>query len=258
VGYLDFHMSFIIPPLALLWVLVADMPSEQRRRAGRAAGLLAGLATLWATPWDNYMVATGVWDYPADGVLGIIGYIPIEEQLFFVFQPLMTVALLVLLRGGRTVTPDPERASRDRWVARGLAAGTLVVSGAAIAIHLAGRAPYLTATLGWFGPVLAFQVYVGGCWLVGRGRLVATATLAPTFYLCLVDAMAIDQGRWTINPAATVGLEWLGLPLEEAVFFLVTNALVVCGALLYLDWYDWLHGTGASRSSDTSRGGARV
>ncbi len=255
-GYLDFHMSFIVPPLAAIWVLVAEMSSEPRRQAVRAAVLLAGLATVWATPWDNYMVATGVWDYPADGVLGTIGYIPFEEQLFFVLQPLLTVGLLALMRDGRTARPPRDRRVRDRRVGGLLAAVLVVLSGTAVALHLVGRAPYLTATVGWFTPVLALQVYVGFRWLLVRWRLVVTAIFAPTLYLCLVDAIAIDKGRWTINAEATVGLEWLGLPLEEAVFFLVTNALVVCGALLYLDWYDWLHGRGASQTSNTCEGGA--
>lgn len=241
-GYLDFHMTYMVPPLAVVWVLVAEQERTVRRRTIEAAVTLAALATLWATPWDNYMVATGVWDYPADGVVATVGYIPVEEQLFFVLQPLLTVGFLSLLRDG-TPSPVPDTpGERMRWTGWGLASLTLLVSLAAAAFHFVGRAPYLTAIVGWFGPVAALQVAVGWPWLAARWRLVTAAILAPTFYLGLVDAIAIDRQYWQINPDATVGVEVAGLPLEEALFFLVTNAIVVGGALLYLDWYAWLRG----------------
>lgn len=241
-GYLDFHMTFIIPPLAVLGGLLVLYDRSERRRILEAAGLLAGLATIWATPWDNYMVATGVWDYPADGVVGTIGYIPLEEQLFFILQPLMTVGLLGLLRDGRRSSPAPGTLPTHRRLGHGLAAGLLVVSALAAGLHLAGRAPYLTSIIAWFGPILALQVGVGFAWLWARRRLVTAAILTPTLYLCLADAIAIDQKYWTINPEATIGVEVVGLPFEEAAFFLVTNTVVVGGALLYLEWYEWLRG----------------
>lgn len=241
-GYLDFHMTFIIPPLVVLGGLLVLQDGEERRRTLEAAGLLAGLATLWATPWDNYMVATDVWSYPADGVVATVGYIPLEEQLFFILQPLMTVGLLGLLRDGRRVSPPPGRLAARRTIGHWLAAGLLVLSTVAAGLHLAGRAPYLTSIVAWFGPILALQVGVGFAWLWARRRLVAAAILFPTAYLCVADAIAIDQRHWTINPAATVGIEFVGLPLEEIAFFLVTNTVVVGGALLFLDWYEWLRG----------------
>jgi lycopene cyclase domain-containing protein len=47
--------------------------------------------------------------------------------------------------------------------------------------------------------------------------------------------MAIGFGTWTISPVYTTGLIIGGrLPVEEAVFFLLTNVLVVFGLNLGL------------------------
>jgi hypothetical protein len=47
--------------------------------------------------------------------------------------------------------------------------------------------------------------------------------------------LALRAGTWTISPDKTLGLEMLpGLPLEEALFFLMTNTLLVFGMVLVL------------------------
>ena len=57
----------------------------------------------------------------------------------------------------------------------------------------------------------------------------------------IVDKMpvSISLGLWTISPETTVGIAPFGLPIEEAVFFLVTNLLVVQGLVLYWWLVDW-------------------
>ncbi len=55
----------------------------------------------------------------------------------------------------------------------------------------------------------------------------------PTLYLCAADALAIRVGIWHLSPTLTTNV-WLGgLPLEEGVFFLLTNIMVVQGVLLF-------------------------
>ena len=44
---------------------------------------------IYTTPWDNYLVATGVWYYNPQLVTGIVfGYVPIEEYTFFILETL--------------------------------------------------------------------------------------------------------------------------------------------------------------------------
>ena len=57
----------------------------------RSAVVLAALALLYTTPWDNYLVYKGIWTYPSDRVAISIGYVPLEEYSFFVLQTMITV-----------------------------------------------------------------------------------------------------------------------------------------------------------------------
>src|SRR5512139_63361 len=55
-----------------------------------AIALHAVVAVIYTTPWDNYLVATGVWYYDPALVTGILlGWVPIEEYTFFVVQSIL-------------------------------------------------------------------------------------------------------------------------------------------------------------------------
>jgi lycopene beta-cyclase len=55
----------------------------------------------------------GVWGYGADRVIGTIGYVPVEEYLFFILQPLLTgLWLYLVLTGARGPTPVPRLPAR--------------------------------------------------------------------------------------------------------------------------------------------------
>ena len=87
----------------------------------------------------------------------------------------------------------------------------------------------------WFLPPIILQLAFGADILWHYRRLVLAGLVPPFLYLCLVDALAIHSGTWTINPAHTVGLDLAGvLPLEEISFFLLTNVLIVFGMVLML------------------------
>jgi hypothetical protein len=87
----------------------------------------------------------------------------------------------------------------------------------------------------WAGPLLALQWAVGGGYLVRRRHEWTVAVAVPTLYLWFADRVAIGLGVWTISNTQTLGVYILGLPLEEATFFLVTNLLVIQGLVLF-EW----------------------
>jgi putative membrane protein len=54
-------------------------------------------------------------------------------------------------------------------------------------------------------------------------------------YLSLMDIVALRDTTWSISPAQTTGILFFGiLPLEEVVFFFVTNVLITFGMTLLL------------------------
>lgn len=56
----------------------------------------------------------------------------------------------------------------------------------------------------------------------------------PTLYLWIVDTLALKRGTWVIESGTKTGLTlWPGLEIEEALFFLLTNCLIVFGLIAF-------------------------
>lgn len=95
-----------------------------------------------------------------------------------------------------------------------------------------GHLTYLVFELSWSLPVLMLQWVVGRRWLWDhRGMLLVTIAV-PTIYLAFADSIAIAQGIWRLHANRIVGLRFGNVPLEEVIFFAVTNALVAQSVLL--------------------------
>jgi lycopene cyclase domain-containing protein len=231
--YLQFHLVFLAPPLLVLGVLAA-----RRWRRGAAARdpawafwLLPVIAFVYTTPWDNYLVARGVWTYPPGAVLATIGYVPVEEYLFFLLQPILTGLWYRLVRATGPDRPAPEAPEAARWWGVGVFV-TLTFMGVAL-VAAGGHGLYLGLILAWASPVLAGMWWLAGARFWRHRRLLALAVGPPTLYLWIADRVAIGRGIWDITDATRTGAELLGLPVEEAVFFLVTNGLVAQGLLMF-------------------------
>lgn len=249
--YLAFHLVFIFPPLLLLLWAVRRSPAVLGPRAWWILPAVAGIALVYTTPWDNYLVYRGIWWYGEDRVLATIGYVPVEEYMFFVLQPLLTGAwtFWLLMRqagagqGGGTV--DASRGGLHHAPAGGAApsAGAtraygvvcyLILMVAGVLALTYDRGLYMGLILVWAAPVLAAQWAFAGPAIVQSPRLYALAVGVPTLYLWVADRLAIGMGIWIISEQYTTGLHLFGLPMEEALFFLVTNILVVQGVVLFL------------------------
>ncbi len=258
--YFGFLLRFIGIPLLILAALTAwDLWRGRRMRHGLdrlPAGwiLLAHVAAavIWTTPWDNYLVATGVWSYDPALVTGItLGWVPIEEYTFFVVQTLLTgLWVLWLARRERVlgITYAQSPASGPQPLAPSSAPlipkNNLPAVGVAALLWLASILPallgwrpgnYLALEVGWLLPPVLVQLAVGAQVLWRQRRLVALALLPPAVYLSAADVVAIRAGTWSIAPDQTTGLLLAGiLPVEEAIFFLLTNTLIVFGMILLL------------------------
>lgn len=197
------------------------------------------VALVYTTPWDNYLVATRVWWYDPNLVTGIVlGWVPIEEYTFFIVQPIMTgLWLLSLARYPRFVfRSQTNQRAENRFHKGAFILLTLVWVGIT-AVYLLKWQPatYLALELIWAIPPILLQLWFGGHILWRYRRFVALAIIPTTLYLSFADALAIQAGTWTINPAQS--LNWfIGgvLPIEEFLFFLLTNTLISFGMTLML------------------------
>jgi 15-cis-phytoene synthase/lycopene beta-cyclase len=56
----------------------------------------------------------------------------------------------------------------------------------------------------------------------------------PTLYLWIVDTLALRRGTWVIATGTKFNIHlWDGLDIEEALFFLVTNMMIVLGQVAF-------------------------
>lgn len=231
-------LSILILPPCLLMVALVLRDSKESREYNLKAGVLAVLlhmllALVYTTPWDNYLVANRVWWYDPALVIGInLAWVPLEEYTFFLLQTALTGFWYLWVR--QRVSPrefSPSSALRKKLSLTGLILWLLSL---ALLILGSPKFTYLALISTWAIPPILIQLLVGADILAANLRAVVTGILAPTIYLWLVDFLAIQWGTWTISPTQTTGLKLASLPMEEMLFFLATNVMVVFGIGLLL------------------------
>lgn len=231
--YLQFHLVFTVPPLLLLAFLTLRASRQGRVPRAALGALLIHvlLALVYTTPWDNLLIARGVWGYGEDRVLFTLGWVPFEEYLFFVIQTLLTGLWVLLLH--RRVSAGPGQV--PSWLRVGGAILWLGLAAAGVLALGTEKGTYFGMIAAWAAPVLALQWGFGGDLLARRWRVLLPAFLVPTLYLWFADRVALAAGIWWIAPEFSLGAHVFGLPLEEALFFLLTNLLVAFGMILALE-----------------------
>lgn len=189
------------------------------------------LAFIYTTPWDNYLVKTQVWSYPPDRVLGRIGYVPLEEYSFFIFQTYLTGLWCYFVIQKWKISSVPDENLTFKW------AGAIILLGLWLfGFSQIGRAhfEYLSLILVWAIPVILLQWTVGANYFRNNFLSFIMTLIPVTFYLIVCDGLAIHWGIWHISPEQTLGWNIFGLPIEECIFFLVTNVMVAMGLIFFL------------------------
>ena len=250
------HLIFTIPPAVVLTIILRPFATKidlykiiflisVRILPETPAGLfliLVKVAVTYTIPWDSYLIHTQVWTYPPDGVLGpTLFKIPIEELFFFVIQTYMTALLYILVNKPTLYVTylfdDTDTTKSDnRYLESRKRLGQLFFLCFTLSSYYFGTLPspkgtYLALICAWAGPVLfalwclAYQPLL----TLPRSKTWLPIFL-PTAYLWIVDTIALLRGTWSIESGTKMGIQiWPGLEVEEALFFVVTNTLVVFG-----------------------------
>lgn len=229
--YLQFHLVFTLPVLAVLAILHARRVVSG---AWRWLGAVVALAVAYTTPWDNYLVYRGVWTYPETAVVGTIGFVPVEEYAFFVIQTLIAGLFYLVLRA--RVVAEARPAPMPAWWRPALLATFLGLTALGIGLLVAStdHALYMGLILAWAPPVLAGMAFVGAQKVWDERVRAFISITVVTVYLWIIDRAAIGIGIWDIADPYRLHLDPLGLPIEEATFFVVTTTLCVFGLALFL------------------------
>jgi putative membrane protein len=94
---------------------------------------------------------------------------------------------------------------------------------------------YLSIILFWALPPIILQLLFGADILWHYRKLVFWAIVVPGTYLSLMDIVALKETTWSISASQTTGFLFFGiLPLEEVLFFFITNVLLTFGMTLLL------------------------
>lgn len=244
------HLKYTIPPAIALTFIYR--PFLQRIDVYKILFLIA-IAVVSTIPWDAYLIRRNIWTYPPNVIIGPkLFSIPAEELFFFVIQTYNTTLLYLLLskpifHSTYLVGCKSWGNSLHQWrswdgrspskTARNLGQlilGCLIVTGGHLIVQ-DGKGTYLGLILAWAGPFALLLWSLSYEFLI---RLPYTSTLLPialpTLYLWIVDTLALKRGTWTIEQGTKLDLKlWDGLDIEEAVFFLATNILIVFGLVAF-------------------------
>jgi len=242
--YFGFLALFLGLPLVLLLILTwhdyhknKELPQTLWASSPRVAiPVLSFIAVVYTTPWDNYLVATNVWWYDPTLVTGIVlGWVPIEEYTFFLVQTIFTGLWLLFLARRLPLSSVPFSPSNKVRPGTTLITGLIWIVSVAILVTSWWPGTYLALELVWALPPIMLQLAFGADILWHYRRLVLATILSMTLYLSFADSLAISSGTWTIDPAQSLNV-FLGghLPIEEFIFFLLTNTLVTFGMVLIL------------------------
>jgi lycopene cyclase domain-containing protein len=242
--YFGFLLRFLILPilvfLAITWWDNKNNKPTPGFQNGRAVwiGILVHilLAVVYTTPWDNYLVATGVWYYNPDLVTGIVfGYVPIEEYTFFILETILSGLWWWFL--ARRLMPPTQEFKPNKILVYVSTCVLVILWIIFTVLFFSDNQPitYLSITLFWALPAIFPQLLYGADILWHHRKLVLLGILVPGTYLSLMDIFALTDTTWSIAKDQTTGILFFGiLPLEEVVFFFITNILIIFGMTLLL------------------------
>lgn len=98
---------------------------------------------------------------------------------------------------------------------------------------LPSRWYYTVHLLLWMGPVVLLQWAIAGRILWRNRRAILWPTALVGSYLIATDVVAVAFGVWHFDPQLILGINPLGVPIEEWLFFYLT-AFIVAQAFVML------------------------
>jgi lycopene beta-cyclase len=236
--YLQFHAWFNAPLTLLLIVGNAIYGGSM---IGPELVALVGVLVvvfLFTSPWDNWAVREGIWDFPPERVWRRLHYLPVEEYLFFAWQTLNVILLTRLLL--ELMPSWRSGAETSLTMVHGIVCGLILTGWAGLGFLRKWRAAqrrqrYAWHLLFWFLPIVFFQwAFAPSLWQA-LGLTVFSVTLMMGTYYTLADLVAVRAGVWFFDEQQITGFKLMGiLPWEEIAFFYLTSLLVVQTYLLLL------------------------
>jgi lycopene cyclase domain-containing protein len=239
VTYSRFHWIFNIPLLVVLILIGWRAPWYHQVNETMVYVVLAAL--VFTTPWDNLAARWGIWGFPREKYSFLVGYLPVEEYLFFILQ---TLNVMFGIRALFRLYPAWHRMAITTpgmltWICLVVSVPTWIIIG--LQLRAWGRkvGPRVTYALHlvWFLPVIYVQWLIGPKIFIAHLGLLALVTCAFGLYYTVADLIAVRAGLWFFDEKQITGHKFAGLPWEEIAFFFLTSLLVAQSFLLLLPNY---------------------
>ena len=232
-SYLDFHLIFTIPLFFIIGFINKNNPMAFGKKSLQATSLLCLLALLYTTPWDSYLIKENIWSYSPNRVLGTLFYIPFEEYFFFFIQTIIGCLFTSFIYWKFSAKEKQKLdVSPIQWISVACLWPILIFT--LFTLQPENQNRYLWLVFFWAIPVLIMQWSVGYKILFKEKFTWIFTVSALCSYFWLADSLAISKEIWTFPENTISGLKLFNiLPIEEALFFLVTNLMVVQGYILF-------------------------
>jgi len=232
--YWQFHVVFTLPLLAFVVWLNRNNRHAFSPNSRFGIGLLTFLAVGYTTPWDSYLIKEKIWSYYPENILFTIYRIPIEEYFFFIIQTSIGCLLVAFLLSSQNKNKQnyvlqigPTQLTLLFFLNTLLFASWFFLSNNPQYL-------YLKLIVYWSLPVLFLQWSLGSRLLLQNKTTLLKGVGLLTVYFCIADSVALHLQIWFFPENTISGVLFFGiLPLEEALFFFVTNIMVVQGYLLF-------------------------
>ncbi|KAE8379185.1 Lycopene beta-cyclase [Aspergillus bertholletiae] len=226
--YVLVHVTYTIPLAGFLTLVYWPFMT---RLDWHKTSTLVIISFIAAIPWNSYLVRRHIWTYAPDGVTGWTLYdVPVEAVLSSIIQTYNT-CLVYLILTRRLVLPMYLGTVARKETLTGALIILLAAFLGLIALLYGGRFTYSGFIVAWTGPFLLVQWLFSSVFFMALPRMALIASVAlPTFFLWTVDTISINRGTLTIETPTKLGFQlWSGMDIEEMLFFLATNVMIVFG-----------------------------
>jgi len=222
--YLSFLLIFLIP-LFLLFSFISLFRKRVNQHDFTGILILVIIAVLYTTPWDSHIISKGIWFYDNDKIIGTLFRIPFEEYLFMILQTIISGLIFCNFKKKIHVV-------KFKFSIRYLIPFLLIFL---IGLYILKNESfaYIGYLITWASIPLAIQLFVGSKAIYFSFKNWVLPLLLFTLYLSIIDSIAIGNNIWTINDATSCGIKIFRLPVEEIIFFFLTNLLIFQGMSLW-------------------------
>ena len=239
--YTEFLVYFTIIPIIILLI---SLRGKLKRSYLSVIVLVSVIAFVATSAWDNFAVYSGIWYFPPEKTMGILFYyVPIEEYAFFFLQT-FTTGLVQIFYLEKFFKPKSGMPPGNESRTLNINIILLIIyfeianfyqRGTEEIIKLPfGKWNYLFHLFSWAGAFILIQLIFGRKKIKGHLKLIIVPSVIMTVYFSLADAVSIGNGIWNFDPLQTIGTKIGNVPLEEILFFLMTNILITEAMVLFL------------------------